>query len=116
MVVLMKKSSGLRGYGNYQCIEWISQELGEISLYGHNENYKTYDIDRVISYPDKQPITDYGCFDDFTVDKLCALSIVSQRSELLRVFDSFYDWHKKQGYVSVKRYDFEEYLKTLNCG
>lgn len=61
-------------------------------------------------------LTDYGCFDDFTVDKLCDLSIVSQQSELLRVFDSFYDWHKKQGYVSVKRDHFEEYLKTLNCG
>lgn len=61
-------------------------------------------------------LTDYGCFDDFTVDKLCDLSIFSQKSELLSFFDSFYDWHEKQGYVSVKRDDFKEYLKTLNCG
>jgi hypothetical protein len=49
-------------------------------------------------------------------EKQFAIPVVSQRSELLRVFDSFYDWHKNQGYVSVKRDDFEEYLKTLNCG
>ena len=55
-------------------------------------------------------------FIDKHVTEQLRLNDVSQRSELLRVFDSFYDWHKKQGYVSVKRYDFEEYLKTLNCG
>lgn len=41
---------------------------------------------------------------------------VVQQSELLMVFDSFFEWHKKQGYVSIKRDDFEEYLKTINRG
>lgn len=49
-VVFMKASSGLKGYGNEQC---ISQVIGDdsISLFGHNEHYHTYDIREVKYYP-----------------------------------------------------------------
>ena len=50
------------------------------------------------------------------VSEALTIPVVVGRSELLSFFDSFYNWHKKQGYISVKRDDFEEYLKTLNCG
>jgi hypothetical protein len=50
-VVLMKASSGLQGYGNAQCISNVCEPLDEISLYGHNQCYKTYDIQKIIEYP-----------------------------------------------------------------
>ncbi len=51
-VVFMKESSGLCGYGNAQCVSDVhGPELGTISLYGHNQHYKTYDIDKVVFYP-----------------------------------------------------------------
>lgn len=50
-VVYMKKESGLEGYGNPQCVSWVSDEIGELSLYGHNEHYKTYDVREVIESP-----------------------------------------------------------------
>jgi len=51
-VVFMKASSGLVGYGNAQCVSEVhAKELGTISLYGHNQHYKTYDIDRIVEYP-----------------------------------------------------------------
>jgi len=54
-VVFMKASSNLTGYGNAQCVSEVHHEsLGTISLYGHNQHYKTYDIDRVVEYPGDQ--------------------------------------------------------------
>ncbi len=51
-IVFMKGSSGLVGYGNAQCISDVHHEsLGTISLYGHNQHYKAYDIDRVVERP-----------------------------------------------------------------
>ena len=50
-VIMMKGCSGITGYGNPQCISWVSEELGELSLYGHNQHYKTYDVDKVLEYP-----------------------------------------------------------------
>jgi len=51
-VVFMKGSSGLIGYGNPQCVSDVHHKsLGTISLYGHNQHYKTYDIDRIVEYP-----------------------------------------------------------------
>jgi len=50
-VVFMKASSGLIGYGNAQCVSDVCAELGTISLYGHNQLYKTYDIDKIVEYP-----------------------------------------------------------------
>ena len=38
---------------------------------------------------------------------------LAQRGEKLKDYNDFYDWHKKQGYVSFKRDDFEEYLNSL---
>ena len=50
-VVFMKASSGMMGYGNAQCISEVhSEQLGTISLYGHNQHYKTYDIARVVEH------------------------------------------------------------------
>ena len=54
-VVFMKSSSGLVGYGNAQCVKEVHHEsLGTISLYGHNQHYKTYDIDKIVEYPDEE--------------------------------------------------------------
>ena len=54
-IVFMKTSSGLVGYGNSQCVSKVHHEsLGTISLYGHNQHYRTYDIDRIVEYPDDQ--------------------------------------------------------------
>ena len=50
-VVYMKESSGLTGYGNLQCVKNICEPLDEISLYGHNEHYKIWDIDKIVEYP-----------------------------------------------------------------
>ena len=54
-VVIMKSSSGLTGYGNPQCISSVCEALYTISLYGHNQHYKTWDIEKVLEYPAKQP-------------------------------------------------------------
>ncbi|HUX46575.1 MAG TPA: hypothetical protein VMV58_01055, partial [Desulfosporosinus sp.] len=54
-VVFMKASSGLTGYGNAQCVSEVHHEsLGTISLYGHNQHYKTYDIDKIVEYPGEE--------------------------------------------------------------
>ena len=51
-VVFLKASSGLCGYGNAQCVREVHcEQLGTFSLYGHNQHYKTYDIDRIIEPP-----------------------------------------------------------------
>jgi len=50
-VVYMNPDSGMKGYGNTQCVSWVSHELGELSLYGHNEHYKTYDVRGIVEYP-----------------------------------------------------------------
>ncbi len=47
-VVYMKASSGMPGYGNAQCISWVCEDLGELSFYGHNQHYKTYDVEKVV--------------------------------------------------------------------
>jgi len=49
--VMMKKSSGCDGWGNIQCINDVIWPLDEITLYGHNQAYKIYDIEKIISYP-----------------------------------------------------------------
>ena len=53
----MKASSGLTGYGNGQCVSGVCEVLGTVSLYGHNQDYKIYDIDRVVEYPDKSKLS-----------------------------------------------------------
>lgn len=50
-IVMMKSGSGLHGYGNAQCVSSVCEPLGELSLYGHNQYYKTYHVDRVVEYP-----------------------------------------------------------------
>lgn len=50
-VVYMKSDSGMKGYGNEQCVSWVSHEIGELSLFGHNEHYKTYHVREIKSYP-----------------------------------------------------------------
>ena len=49
-VVIMKASSGLAGYGNPQCVSSFCEPLGTISLYGHNQHYNDYDIEKVLEY------------------------------------------------------------------
>ena len=58
-VVFMKASSGLVGYGNAQCVSGVHHEsLGTISLYGHNQHYKTYDIARIVECPEVKRLRD----------------------------------------------------------
>jgi hypothetical protein len=54
-IVKMKPGTCI-GYGNEQCISWVSEPLGEIGLFGHNEACKTYDVQEVISYPHDEAI------------------------------------------------------------
>lgn len=49
--VYMSSNSGCIGYGNIQCVNGVCEPLGEISLYGHNQNYKIDDIKKIVSYP-----------------------------------------------------------------
>lgn len=49
--VYMSGSSGCVGYGNIQCVSGVCEPLGEVSLYGHNQSYKIYDINQIVSYP-----------------------------------------------------------------
>lgn len=53
-VVMMKSDSGCPGYGNPQCISSVCEPLGTISLYGHNQDYKQYDVDKILEYPLKE--------------------------------------------------------------
>jgi len=50
-VVIMSGDSGMQGYGNPQCISSVCEPLGELSLYGHNQHYKTYHVSKVLEYP-----------------------------------------------------------------
>lgn len=50
-IVKMQSTSGLIGHGNEQCISSVCEPLGTISLFGHNQNYKIYDIQEIIEYP-----------------------------------------------------------------
>jgi len=57
-VVMMKPSSLCLGYGNAQCISSVCEELNTVSLFGHNKNYKTWDVLRVVEYPIIETETD----------------------------------------------------------
>ncbi|MCK5614386.1 hypothetical protein KAR91_71630 [Candidatus Pacearchaeota archaeon] len=50
-VVYMSAESGMQGYGNPQCVKSVCEPLDEISLYGHNQNYKIYDIKEIVTSP-----------------------------------------------------------------
>ncbi|MBU4154497.1 MAG: hypothetical protein KKD63_16625 [Proteobacteria bacterium] len=55
-IVKMKPNSCV-GWGNEQCVSYVSEPLGsEIGLFGHNQAYKTYDVQEVISFPDIRQI------------------------------------------------------------
>ena len=47
----MSSDSGCPGYGNPQCVKSVCEPLGELSLYGHNQSYKTYDVREIVEYP-----------------------------------------------------------------
>jgi len=50
-VVMMSASSGMKGYGNAQCVQEVCEPLGTVSLFGHNEHYKISDVSKVVEYP-----------------------------------------------------------------
>ena len=52
--VVKMKPGTCEGWGNEQCVSWVSEALGEIGLFGRNEACKTYDVQEVISYPDNR--------------------------------------------------------------
>jgi len=49
--VYMSSDSGCIGYGNIQCVSSVCEPLGELSLYGHNMNYKIYNVKQIVSFP-----------------------------------------------------------------
>ena len=49
--VVMMKPNTIVGYGNPQCVSNVCEPLGEISLYGHNQYYKIWQIDKILEYP-----------------------------------------------------------------
>ena len=50
-VVMMESSSGMKGYGDSQCVKSVCEPLSEISLYGHNQHYKIWDVKNILEYP-----------------------------------------------------------------
>lgn len=60
-------------------------------------------------------LTDYGCFDDWTVDKLCDLSIVSHQRELLEAYQQFIDWNEEHDRKASTSERIEAFLAS-NCG
>jgi len=50
-VVKMKQSSGMQGWGNDQCVSGYIEPLGEVYLFGHNQGYHDYDVEKVVSRP-----------------------------------------------------------------
>lgn len=81
-VVLMKAESGLKGYGNAQCVSWVSHELGELSLYGHNEHYKAYHVAKIVEQGERM----------FTL------------KEALGIWKACYDWHHDPESPDKKEY------------
>ena len=70
---------------------------------------------------DTKPMYDY-VDDSFTdvlksvigvVEKLAIPAVVGQSEQLQSFVSGFYQWHREQNYVSVKRTDWDEYIKTL---
>lgn len=57
-VVMMKASSGLVGYGNEQCVSSICEPLGTLSLFGHNQHYKIYDVAKITEMNSDHPMSD----------------------------------------------------------
>ena len=47
-VVFMSPESGLKGYGNPQCVSHVCEPLGEIGLYGHNQHYKIHHVLKIV--------------------------------------------------------------------
>ena len=83
-IVLMKKESGLVGYGNPQCISNYCEELGTISLYGHNQHYKDYHVDKIIE-----------CLrDDSTIDQLQIE--LAGKEEVIKVLHEDIKFYKKR--------------------
>lgn len=76
-VVYMKSDSGLIGYGNPQCVSWVSHEIGELSLYGHNEHYHTYDVKEIIpTQPAERTFTQQDLLDAFEAGEQRGLSYI----------------------------------------
>jgi len=50
-VIFMNAESGVPGYGNVQCVQEVNEQLGVISLFGHNQHCKIRNIKKVIEYP-----------------------------------------------------------------
>ena len=48
-----------------------------------------------------------------TEKQLSLGDVVGQSEQLQSFVSGFYEWHKKQNYLSVKREDWDEYIKTL---
>lgn len=50
--IVKMKPGTCEGSGNEQCISSVVEPLDEISLFGHNQHYKTYDVAEIVSHPD----------------------------------------------------------------
>ena len=78
---------------------------------------KNMDINKVIESNLK---THYANLRTTEEAQINILKAVSQEIEKVKdnvvlpdVMNSFYDWHKQKGYITLKRDDFDEYLNSL---
>ena len=60
-------------------------------------------------------LTDYGCFDEFTVDKLCDLFSVSQQREQLLAYHKHLDSFNDPTIYNATEDMIDDYLAN-NCG
>jgi|GEM_PF-2127661 len=47
------------------------------------------------------------------IEQLLIQRVVGRSEQLQSFVSDFYEWHKKQNYVSIKREDWDDYIKTL---
>lgn len=106
-VVYMKGSSGLIGYGNPQCVSWYSPALGELSLFGHNEHYHDYDVDRIVedftsqklaaTPSEETPVKEKGCIPKSEVERLINVTIAETAAGCLEFFEKDTEIKDKAG-------------------
>lgn len=50
---------------------------------------------------------------EMVVNFIESRELVNKTNDIHDVIHGFYDWHKKQGYVSLKRDDLQEYVDSF---
>ena len=79
---------------------------------GYEDKLNVFDCDMHMGLNEKEVVKmleDYGRL----VLKLHKHDVVLRSEQLQSFVSGFYQWHRQQNYVSVKREDWDEYIKTL---